>query len=250
MNENIIAIVGDWHANTSWAVRTINALSSFGVKKIIHTGDFGYWQNNSYFINLVHNELQEHNMMLWWVDGNHDNHDLLKTKSLNQEGRREITPLIHHLPRGYVWLENDEFAWMSFGGAVSLDRDYRVKGTSWFENEEITREDMRIAKSQVMDIKVMVCHDAPFNTATLRNRYVGKTYPNHDLLLSSHLNQERVEKIMLYHKPDYLYHGHHHYRYQENVHGTTVIGLDCDNSSLSANCILVSSNGQRILFDN
>jgi hypothetical protein len=42
-----IAVAGDWHGNTAWAVRAVRRMAALlprdGPRVIVHLGDFGIW---------------------------------------------------------------------------------------------------------------------------------------------------------------------------------------------------------------
>ena len=76
-------------------------------------------------------------MTVLFVDGNHENFDLLEAFPEEEwKGGRvhRIRPDIIHLMRGQVFrLEGKPF--FTFGGATSLDRAFRTEGISWWPRE-------------------------------------------------------------------------------------------------------------------
>lgn len=72
-----------------------------------------------------------------YIDGNHENFDLLdemKTYMWNGGKVNFISDSIIRLQRGQVF-EIDGLKFFTFGGAKSVDKDYRTPGISWWPQE-------------------------------------------------------------------------------------------------------------------
>lgn len=72
-----------------------------------------------------------------FIDGNHENSDLLGQYPVSQwhGGKVQyIRPSLIHLMRGQVYTIDDN-TFFTMGGASSIDRDYRIEGESWWKNE-------------------------------------------------------------------------------------------------------------------
>ena len=103
---------------------------------LIIAGDFGgIWSKETLEKNLdVFSELP---MTVLFVDGNHENFDLLEAypEEIWKGGRvHRIRPDIIHLMRGQVF-RLDGMSVFAFGGATSLDRAFRTEGISWWSRE-------------------------------------------------------------------------------------------------------------------
>ena len=82
-----------------------------------------------------------------FVDGNHENFDLLETfetEEWNGGLIRKISDNIFHLLRGQVFtIENKTI--FTFGGAESVDKAFRVPYISWWPQENFSKSDFDIA---------------------------------------------------------------------------------------------------------
>lgn len=136
---------------------------------VIICGDFGcvwggeleksdkWWQN----------WLDEQPWTTLWIDGNHENHDLLQTYPVEQwHGGRihKINNSIYHLIRGEVFTINDKTIF-TFGGGYSTDRAYRKEGVSWWKGELPTHEEVNYALQSLEKynnhVDIILTHDAP-----------------------------------------------------------------------------------------
>ena len=108
---------------------------------VIIVGDFGgVWSETSIKKDL--NPYENLPFMVLFVDGNHENFDLLNSFPVevwNGGKIHKISKNIIHLMRGQVYqIEGKTF--FTFGGATSTDKIYRVKNISWWK-EEIPSDD-------------------------------------------------------------------------------------------------------------
>lgn len=140
-----VAFAGDWHGNWIWARHAISYASDQGAETIIHLGDYGYDFTRT-FLDSIEAALRRTNLTLQFVDGNHEDFTRLYSWSVGDDGRREISPRVHHLPRGFRW-ELDGIRFLALGGAFSVDRRRRVLGESWWIEETITNEQIQAASS-------------------------------------------------------------------------------------------------------
>lgn len=99
---------------------------------IIIAGDFGgVWS-----MDTLERDLQPFSdlpVTVLFVDGNHENFDLINSYPVemwNGGKVHKIKPDIIHLMRGQVF-EIEGKTIFTFGGATSIDKDYRVEGESW-----------------------------------------------------------------------------------------------------------------------
>ena len=135
---------------------------------VIVCGDFGFWDESSEQ-KYWHKWLDGKSFTLLWVDGNHENYDLLKTYPVQDwhGGKVQfIAPSIIHLMRGQVYeLEGQKF--FTFGGARSHDitggilepddpefrwkkkkldrgwKPYRINHLSWWKEEMPCEEEFQ-----------------------------------------------------------------------------------------------------------
>jgi hypothetical protein len=247
-----IAVAGDWHGNTQWACtqveRISEALGDEPNKLILHLGDFGFYPGkwgDSYRYLLTY-YLSQHDITLWAIDGNHENHpwlrkqaQLLKEEDLDIPGLLPnaclypITTHIAWLSRGYRWQWHGR-EWLALGGAASVDKSWRLEqaygkaGMNWWPEEEISQEDTDRALEGGR-ANVMVTHDAPdFVHYQLPNVW------NPDDVDTAEKHRQRLGRIVDTIKPSYLMHGHLHLSKQSTVTRhwgqLEVTALDCDGS--------------------
>lgn len=144
---------------------------------IIQVGDFGYSPRREFghtFLDTVEKLCKKHDKELWWLDGNHEDHDeidrllgghyqdspvVTKRESKTTPGNIIEFPHIKYLPRGCTF-ELDGVSFMSYGGAFSIDRAWRTKYVSWFPQEMIDYD--HIANDIPDDhVDVLLSHDVP-----------------------------------------------------------------------------------------
>lgn len=110
---------------------------------LIIAGDFGgVWYSKTLAADLKpYTELP---FTVLFVDGNHENFDLLETFPVEEwhGGKvRKIKPNIIHLMRGQVF-EIEGKTIFTFGGATSIDKFMRIEGLSWWPQELPTYEEL------------------------------------------------------------------------------------------------------------
>ena len=240
----VIALAGDWHSDTLWAVNAVEVAHEVGAELVISVGDFGYWPQFSHgvhFLDTLTQKLAAYNMTLWFVDGNHEDHAALRELPVDADGLRTITSYIKHIPRGFRWTW-DGTTWMGLGGAVSVDRDWREAGVDWFPLEVITEQDATYAVREG-NVDVMVTHEATMGVPFLLS---GPSSWPADALVDANRVRQRLTEVVETVNPNYLFHGHHHCAYSgDNGHGTMVRGLHCNGSSMSDNLFFVDATGAR-----
>lgn len=167
----MIYVTGDTHANLD-----ISKLSTrnFPQQKtlikndfLIICGDFGLVWDESPSEKYWRDWLSAKNFTTLWVDGNHENFDILHELPLVDKfgGKvREIAPDIFHLDRGQV-LTIDGKKIFVMGGARSHDKECRKEHISWWEQEMPTSAEMERAIHALDDcgweVDYVVTHCAP-----------------------------------------------------------------------------------------
>ena len=250
-----ILLVGDTHANTACALAVIDHAAAVGADVIVQVGDFGFWpraKKGRKFLRKVEWRLAQAGIELWFVDGNHEDHDALGRRPIEPDGRRRID---EHLPRGFRWTW-DGTTWLAAGGGASVDRTYRMPGVSWFPQETLT--DVQVAAMiDAGPAEVVVAHDCPMGTAFLHARYDQGT-PARDRvtmwpaeqLVESDQHQARLRWLVDGMRARTVIHGHHHVRFSDTLdadHGpVSVEGLGLDGGPLSQLVLLVGPDGKPV----
>lgn len=167
----MIFITGDTHNRVH--VKKINN-KSFPIQKeltrddyLIICGDFGFlWdggKNDEYWLDW----LSKKNFTILWIDGNHENFDLLYSYPVEKwkGGKaRVIRENIIHLERGQIFNING-LKFFTFGGAYSIDKNIRTEGKSWWPQEVPTKEEMveglEKLKKVNYEVDYVITHAAP-----------------------------------------------------------------------------------------
>lgn len=235
-----VLVAGDTHGNLDW-IRTLSKLAArHGCAGVVQLGDFGFWPDqhellssghrviNYRWLNAVAGTADFHNV--WWrvIDGNHDAHGLARDAfPADANGVRPIRDgVLDWADRGAVW----EWCGVRFGalgGAVSIDKEWRTEGISWWASEEITdlEVDTLIERAGSQGVDVLLTHDAPL----LPDGISPLANPLKRAPCDRSLNQ--VLRAVGALDPKLLLHGHYHKRYSGLFGTTRIEGLASDEQS-------------------
>lgn len=240
----VLMLAGDWHGNELWAQRVIRHAADVGADTLLQLGDFGYWTDDPEtdgYLATIHGELDAAGIRLFWLDGNHEDHTR-QTEWLDSS----IHPNIRYLPRGFRWTWWDR-TWMSVGGAMSVDRQYRVERLSWWPGEELADADVDYAKRDG-DVDVIVCHDCPRGVdipgvgPDTKGGVRGNWPP--DILLAAQQHRDKLADICRTTRPARLFHGHYHIPYTAtfsyDAATTVVAGLADDDSAMADHTLVLT----------
>lgn len=246
---NKVMVAGDWHGNPYWAEQAIKYAKRNGVDTIVHVGDYGFWtpSERTYAYLLGSNQLlEELDMRLIWVDGNHEDHSQLD--ECNVPGGKPTVfgdlDRIMHLPRGFRW-EWWGMTWMALGGAHSINRSELTEGYDWWPGEFLTDEQVEYA-SRPGGVDVLISHDAPTGAdipGIGANHQPKCAWTPGDLVLAEE-HRRIVRGVVDATQPRVLIHGHYHVNYRAKLKregGTTeIFGLDRDNSTIARNTMFLT----------
>lgn len=210
-----ILVAGDTHGEAGWIRWLCRKAVERDCDRILQVGDFGFWEhrgNGRVFLEKVQATLEDHDLDLYWIDGNHENHTLLRSQYVTGlEQMNEIRPRIHYIPRGHAWDWNG-VSFLGLGGAKSIDKEYRTLGDSWWAEELITEVEVARTIENLGDeyVNVMVTHDCP----------LGVDIPLDDGNTSikiaddeTYINRRHLLDVVREAQPEILLHGHYHVRY-------------------------------------
>lgn len=150
-----VLVVGDTHADAGM-VRWANEWASrLGVDAILQVGDFGWWPNRR-FAEPFFVELDRAPVPWVFCDGNHEDHSALDHGATSPQ---ELADGVFWVPRGVVveWVGR---RLLFFGGAVSVDAEWRTPFLDWFPTE--TAGSAQLTRAfDAGTVDVVVAHDCP-----------------------------------------------------------------------------------------
>lgn len=134
---------------------------------LIICGDFGLVWSGDNFESHWLDWLSDMPWTTLFVDGNHENHDMLDAMPVEQwHGGKVhfVRPDIIHLMRGQVFdICGQRF--FTMGGANSHDKQWRIPGLSWWEQEMPRPEEYEEARANLdacgWNVDVIITHCAP-----------------------------------------------------------------------------------------
>jgi Icc-related predicted phosphoesterase len=216
-----VLFAGDIHGNIQHLEWLYAHAHKNEVNTIIACGDFGYWVHLPFgkkFLARCVSLAEANNIPLMWIDGNHENHDLLDDLR-TQHGDTSPIPTpnewVKWIPRGCRFDMNG-YTFMGYGGAYSVDWKDRELGRSWWKQELISPYHIDTLSEEEVD--VLITHDAPYG--------VELTYKD-DIPVSVY-QRELVLEIQQKVKPRFHVCGHHHVRAIWDSEGTEVHVLGRD----------------------
>jgi predicted phosphodiesterase len=223
-----IMFLGDVHGNRKWVRNVVlPKAEESGVELILQLGDFGFmWPGNDEYGRLSA-DLETAGIPMWFVDGNHDDHERLR-KLVRSDEKPGVplsaeTPNIRYLPRGERFTL-DGVSFLALGGAYSIDKEYRTPYVSWWPEEEITyaEADRAIDGGKVT---VMLTHDLPLG--------VELTWDRKRKFWEAEPNRKMVRGVIDEVRPKWCFHGHLHWRQTTLLplaggHMVRVESLNCD----------------------
>lgn len=228
---SVVAFVGDTHGVDRYLIEMLRRARDAGAKHVFHVGDFGLFTEDRRSYRFISNSLTKHyDMNLWVTFGNHDDYSLVRDMA-DDELFRTLSPNIHVFNRPAMFTLGDKTI-LSLSGAASIDRYYRMPNVDWWEEEAVTASDVE-AVERLVDAygrpDWMITHDGPFSQTLDKALQDSPFHLSQELEVYSRESQFFVNKAVEYAAPQHLFHGHHHFRYEEEIgHGadkTAVHGL-------------------------
>ena len=211
----MIYITGDTHGVEDWDKLSE---SNFTEQKfmnpdndyVIITGDFGGIWDGADYDAYVQKFYNQRNFTTLFIDGNHENHDLLDEYPVEEwHGGKvhKISDRIIHLMRGQVFTI-DGITFFTMGGAESTDKRIRKEGESWWSRELPSAEEYQEALENLrkvnFEVDVVLTHCAP-------EGYIGKNMDGFVDRLENDLT-EFFDNLITDHelKFRHWYFGHYH----------------------------------------
>lgn len=220
MNTRVM-FAGDIHGNLDHAEWLFGHGVENDVDVIIACGDFGFWPHYGWgktYLNGIERLARESGIKLYWIDGNHENHDIID-ELVAENGSENLIPIgsdwIQYIPRGCRFTLGSKTI-MGYGGAYSWDWKHRELGLSYWKQELIN--EYKIDEIPEEKVDILVTHEAPF----------GKEISYKDEIPISIRQRELVLEIQNKVNPDLHVCGHHHTRenWQSGITDVHVLGRD------------------------
>jgi hypothetical protein len=215
-----LGFLGDSHGDLKFVIAASETMKGHGVDTLVVLGDFGFLWNSSEReptqLSTLSAHLLAQEQTLFFVDGNHENFDLLHALPIGVDGTRQVAPAITHLPRGYRTTLASGLTLAALGGANSIDFRHRRKGISWWSEESITDADLADLGTEHAD--VMIGHDAPLSVPALEARLLTTArYWSAEGLAYAGEGQRKFHQGFLQVRPELYLGGHYHFKVDNQV---------------------------------
>jgi predicted phosphodiesterase len=214
-----IGLIGDIHGDVGALLTIAKTLRDHDVTVLLALGDVGVpWpgENWSNRLSKIAKRLAAQSQILYFVDGNHDDHRLLGAFDTRSDGARELRANIIHLPRGYRTVLASGKTLAALGGANSIDFEHREENVTWWPQEAIGDTDLEVLGNSHADI--LVGHDAPLDVPVL-DRVLSRTEQrwSHCGLTYARQGRRTFHKGFLQVTPRLYLGGHYHLAVDETV---------------------------------
>lgn len=158
----VLGVVGDWHGDLGFSLKAVKSAAREGVSILISVGDVGLdWpgpKRNRYEQRL-NRALIEHGVTLVASPGNHDCLSNINLLDVQEDGLIIWRSNIKVLPKGGRTIIEGLLVG-GLGGALSVDKKWRVEGKTWWADEEPTVEQAEKLMAGG-DLDILICHDVP-----------------------------------------------------------------------------------------
>lgn len=251
-----LLLAGDTHGDLAHLNMLLAMAQKHECDAVVQLGDFGYWEHHGDGVTTLDKLSQwftKADIPLYWLDGNHENHTLLRRKYQTEEatGPVEIRDHVLYLRRGLRWVW-DDVRFLAIGGAYSIDKQWRVEEMNkrllnkaryyqdedsdlealkerfalWWPEEMITDTEVERA-IEGGEVDVVFSHDAPafidLNTYfAQRGEHFFKDEEN------TLRNRQQLTRVFDAVRPRFWYHGHYHIPYTERIDLCTFRGLSAN----------------------
>lgn len=159
-----ILVAGDIHGDEGWFRELVARARAADCQAIVQLGDLGYWpriKHYSDFLDALPHALVEAEIDLFFIEGNHDDVDVLLDDDLTEAGVfRRVAERVFYIPRGTRWGWGG-VRFLGVGGGYSLDRDLRRAGFDWFERETLSEAELAAILEPGGEVDILVSHDCP-----------------------------------------------------------------------------------------
>jgi hypothetical protein len=214
-----ILLIGDIQGKVQYIRAAFELARSQGISRILQLGDLGVLPVGKGFqlLNEINSLSLAYGIRFDFIDGNHEDFDQLdlfeKEADRAPDGSILVRPNVHWWNRGSVTtIAGIRIGFL--GGAVSMDRNDRIEGKSWWPQETLTLQQLdklKLASADGLDI--LVTHDVITSVNLLGD---GKHRPPL-LVKEAYKMRTLIDDAVVTLRPKLLIHGHWHIRHQTNA---------------------------------
>ena len=145
-------IISDIHGDVNTFLKLMPK-KPFQEKEVVLLGDVGYGFPEFDVDRFNDFLLRNSHISFYIIQGNHDNADCMNTYMHNVWYiTTESGAIVHHIDNNSV---------IMIPGALSYDKNLRVPGLSWWENEQLSEEQLSKVVELAKDCDIILSHDAP-----------------------------------------------------------------------------------------
>ena len=206
-------VTGDKHARMSELINFINRFELNENDAIVVCGDMGLYFDDMEWTNSFLNYYENHyKTMIYWVPGNHENYNDIEKLPIDENDYKICSPHIKMMQRGHIYNIMGKKC-LAIGGADSIDRAWRVRDVSWWEQERIRPEDVEGIPAGYYDFVFTHC----IYTNLLKEHYYDlvKVLPEFDNAIF-HYSEDELQKVKDKIEYGHWYFGHYHNDIQLN----------------------------------
>jgi len=224
-----VLLAGDLHGNVNALQRAFRQAHYNEAIAVVQLGDYGFgWHTDGdqcWFATITADMAAETGIPFYFIDGNHENFDLLEKYPVDENGLREVAPNVWHITRGAT-ITFGQTKFLALGGAYSVDKPNRAVGKSWWPQEAITIEDVERAIA-AGPADVLLTHDIPDG---IQDHHALKLHLNRmfgeGAAENSIENQKLISIVLKACGAQRAFHGHLHAFHETDLDGITIVGLD------------------------
>lgn len=238
-----ILIVGDTHGgqNENGGVAQdrhigykMQVARELGADRMIIVGDFGMWPGvgGIQFLDDLNRMAHHNNIDVYALIGNHDDHTQwewwIDGGVKDASGFTYVRDRVKIAPKVHMWKWGGKKHSKRFaiaGGAISIDRQWRTEGLSYWSDEAFGDKHLNSVLSyggpKIDYLLTHDCSDMSPHGFALKVDY------------ESQQNRLRIDKAINHLKPRMHFHGHMHRKYDWINGETRTYGLDCNSEANS-----------------
>lgn len=209
LDDQRVAVCGDWHGNVGWARMLSRALPYLApdVRTMLHLGD--WWMTPAETDDIFADTDIER---IYVTLGNHEPWNEIRPLLDEHPGAAvRVSKLTWLLPRP-ARLTIGGRCLLSLGGAASVDRASRTEGLTWWPDEAIT--DAHVAAAIAGGpADLMLTHEPPAGTPVRPVQKILRSNPHNfpqAALDASSASRARIGEVWDTVRPELLMHGHMH----------------------------------------